>query len=212
MSETRTLASFVVNTSLDDIPRDVRDEARRAILNYVGCALGGCREPAMEVAIQALGPFFGAPTASVLGREERMDPLHASLMNGISSHVHDYDDTTPGNYSHPTSPVASALFAFASANRISGRDFMRAFILGFGDKVGVTHAALANGTFSQALEYDDTHNESIVHMSSPSVASALALSEVTAVSGRDFIAAIAVGNEIACRRSGSFALGPKQRR
>ena len=91
------------------LPRDVRDEARRAILNYVGCALGGCREPAMDVAIQALGPFFGAPTASVLGREERMDPLHASLMNGISSHVHDYDDTTPGNYSHPTSPVASAV-------------------------------------------------------------------------------------------------------
>jgi 2-methylcitrate dehydratase PrpD len=140
MSETRTLASFVVNTSLDDIPRDVRDEARRAILNYVGCALGGCREPAMEVAIQALGPFFGAPTASVLGREERMDPLHASLMNGISSHVHDYDDTTPGNYSHPTSPVASALFAFASANRISGRDFMRAFILGFEAESRVANA------------------------------------------------------------------------
>jgi 2-methylcitrate dehydratase PrpD len=60
-----------------------------------------------------------------------MDPLHASLMNGISSHVYDFDDTTPKNYIHPTSPVASALFAYASANRVSGRDFMEAFILGF---------------------------------------------------------------------------------
>src|ERR1700687_6048636 len=34
-------------------------------------------------------------------------------------------------------------------------------ILGFGDRVGVTAAAFANGAFSQALEFDDTHNESI---------------------------------------------------
>ena len=72
-------------------------------------------------------------------------------------------------------------------------------ILGFGDRVGVTTAAFANGAFSQALEFDDTHNESIVHMSSPAVAAALALSEFTAVSGRDLITAIAIGNEISCR-------------
>jgi 2-methylcitrate dehydratase PrpD len=72
-------------------------------------------------------------------------------------------------------------------------------ILGFWDRVGVTTAAFANGAFSQALEFDDTHNESIVHMSSPAVAAALALSEYTRVSGRDLITAIAIGNEISCR-------------
>ena len=36
-------------------------------------------------------------------------------------------------------------------------------------------AAFANASLSQALEYDDTHNESIVHMSSPAVAASLAL-------------------------------------
>ena len=61
-------------------------------------------------------------------------------MNGISSHVYDYDDTTPKNYSHPTSPVASALFAYASANRVSGRDFMLAFILGFEAESRVANA------------------------------------------------------------------------
>ena len=52
----------------------------------------------------------------------------------------------------------------------------------------MTAAALANGAFPQALEYDDTHNESIVHMSSPAVAAALALSETRAVPGKDLIA------------------------
>jgi 2-methylcitrate dehydratase PrpD len=131
MSETATLASYVVNSRFEDVPEDVREEAKRALVNYVGCALGGCREPAVDIALAALAPFFGSPTASVLGRPERLDPLHASLMNGISSHVHDYDDTTPKNYLHPSSPVASALFAYASANRTTGREFVHAFILGF---------------------------------------------------------------------------------
>jgi len=72
-------------------------------------------------------------------------------------------------------------------------------IVGTGDTVGVTAAAFANASLPQALEFDDTHNESIVHMSSPSVAASLALSELRPVSGRDLILAIAVSNEIACR-------------
>jgi len=84
-------------------------------------------------------------------------------------------------------------------------------ILGFGDRVGVTTAAFANGAFSQALEYDDTHNESIVHMSSPAVAAALALSEFVPVSGRDVITAIAMGNEISCR-VGSVSSGELHQR
>jgi 2-methylcitrate dehydratase PrpD len=72
-------------------------------------------------------------------------------------------------------------------------------IVGSGDKVGVTSAAFANAALPQALEYDDTHNESIVHMSSPSVAAALALSETRPISGRDLILSVAISNEVACR-------------
>lgn len=85
-------------------------------------------------------------------------------------------------------------------------------VLGTGDRVGVTTAAFANGAFSQALEFDDTHNESIVHMSSPAVAAALALSEISRpLSGRDLITAIALGNEISCR-VGSVASGQFHKR
>jgi 2-methylcitrate dehydratase PrpD len=84
-------------------------------------------------------------------------------------------------------------------------------VLGTGDKVGVTAAAFANGAFSQALEFDDTHNESIVHMSSPTVAAALALSGIVPVSGRDLITAVALGNEISCR-AGSVASGQFHKR
>src|ERR1700727_1041598 len=131
MSETKALANWVVKSRLEDIPDDGRREALGGIINYTGCALGGSPDAAVNLAMQAFAPFFGPATASILGRKERVDPLHASLMNGIGSHVYDYDDTTPKNYIHPSSPVASALFAYASANKVSGHDFVHAFILGF---------------------------------------------------------------------------------
>src|SRR6202050_3747364 len=132
MSETKALANWVIQTRIDDIPDDVRREALRALVNYTGCALGGSPDPAVNIAMCAFAPFFGPAIARILGRAERVDPLHAALMNGISSHVYDYDDTTPKNYIHPSSPVASALFAYASANnKVTGRDFVHAFILGF---------------------------------------------------------------------------------
>jgi 2-methylcitrate dehydratase PrpD len=84
-------------------------------------------------------------------------------------------------------------------------------IIGTGEKVSTSAAAFANGALSQALEYDDTHNESIVHMSGPSVAAALALAESAPVSGRRLIEAIVLGSEIACR-IGSVAPGQFHRR
>ena len=131
MGATAELASYVLSTHLADLPEDVKREAHRALLNYVGCAVGGSREPAVDIALRALTPYAGKPSARILGRPERTDPLHASLMNGISSHVHDFDDTTPKNYIHPTSPVASALFAYACEHDVTGADFLLAFILGF---------------------------------------------------------------------------------
>ncbi len=140
MYETRTLASWIVSNRIETVPKDVRHEALRAIVNYVGCALGGSRDEAVDIAMRAFGPYSGPPTARVLGRAERLDPLHASLMNGISSHVYDFDDTTPKNYMHPTSPVASAQFAYASAQPVTGRDFMEAFITGFEAEMRIGNA------------------------------------------------------------------------
>ena len=140
MQETKALATYVLSNRLEDIPQDVRHEARRAILNYAGCALGGSPDQAVDIAIRALCPYSGPPAARILGRIERMDPLHASLMNGISSHVYDFDDTTPKNYMHPTSPVASALFSYASAHPVTGREFMHAFILGFEAEMRIGNA------------------------------------------------------------------------
>src|SRR2546425_6095722 len=127
---TRTLAHYVVSGSYADLPPAVCREARRTLLNWMGCAVGGSRHEAVDVAISALAPFSGPPRASVLGRRERMDILNASLMNGISSHVFDFDDTHLKTVIHPAGPVASAILALAEHRPVSGREFLHALVLG----------------------------------------------------------------------------------
>ncbi len=74
-----------------------------------------------------------------------------------------------------------------------------ATVLGFGDRVPATSAALANGTMAHALDFDDTHNESVIHVSAPVVTSALAAGELAKASGKAVLTAAIGGAEITCR-------------
>ena len=130
MEVTRTLARYVVNSRAADIPADVKREGVRSILNWLGCAVGAARHEAVDCALAALTPFAGPEQATVLGRTEKTDILNAALMNGITSHVFDFDDTHLPTIIHPSGPVASALFPLAEYRPVSGAELLHAFILG----------------------------------------------------------------------------------
>jgi 2-methylcitrate dehydratase PrpD len=65
-----------------------------------------------------------------MGRREKFDILNAALINGISSHIFDYDDTHLKTIIHPAGPVASAILALAQHRPVSGREFLNALVLG----------------------------------------------------------------------------------
>ncbi len=127
---TRQLAEWVVALQGSDIPADVRGEGLRTFVNWVGCAVGGARHETVDAALRAVSPFSGPRTSTVLGRPERLDALKAALVNGITSHVLDYDDTHLKTIIHPAGPVASALLALAETRPMSGEDFLTALIVG----------------------------------------------------------------------------------
>ena len=127
---TRILARYLVKARYDDLPSNVRKEGVRTLFNWVGCAVGGSRHEALDKAVAALGPFSGKPEANVLGRRERFDVVTTALLNGISSHVFDYDDTHLKTIIHPAGPVASAILALAQRRTVSGTDFLNALVLG----------------------------------------------------------------------------------
>lgn len=127
---TRALAEWIVGCDLADIPEDVQNEGVRSFVNWLGCAVGGARHETVDRAIDGVDQFSGPRKATVLGRAERLDVLHAALLNGISSHVLDYDDTHLKTIIHPAGPVASAALAVAELRDLSGADLLHALIVG----------------------------------------------------------------------------------
>ncbi|MGB0087531.1 MAG: MmgE/PrpD family protein [Rhodomicrobiaceae bacterium] len=127
---TAELADWIVGFDPSAIPAEVRREGVRTFVNWVGCAVGGARHETADRALAAVSPFSGPRNATVLGRSERLDALYAALLNGITSHVLDYDDTHLETIIHPAGPVASALLALSEIRPLSGRDLLTAMVIG----------------------------------------------------------------------------------
>jgi 2-methylcitrate dehydratase PrpD len=125
-----SLARFVARTRWDQIPGEVRHEAKRALVNFFGTALAGCADPAIGAAQAVFAPFSAGHACTVIGRTESTDALHAASLNAMSGNVFDYDDTHLPTIIHPTAPVAPALLALAQIRGLSGRDLLLAFVLG----------------------------------------------------------------------------------
>ena len=127
---TQILAKFVATHPSRGWSDAVDHEAHRTFLNWVGCAVGAAKHESAEAALAAVAELQPAQQASILGRPEKVDMASAALVNGITSHTFDFDDTHLKTIIHPAGPVASALLALAEKEGSSGRQVIDALVLG----------------------------------------------------------------------------------
>ena len=123
---TRILAEFVAKHPSAAFPAHVEREAHRTFMNWLGCAIGAARHPTLEAALAAVQELAPSQQATILGRSERVDIASAALLNGISSHTFDFDDTHLATIIHPAGPVASAALALGEHIGASGREVIDA--------------------------------------------------------------------------------------
>lgn len=109
---------------------DVDREAHRTFMNWLGCAVGAAHHEAADAALAAVSLLQPAAQASVLGRVEKVDMASAALVNGITSHTFDFDDTHLKTIIHPAGPVASAALALAEHTGSPGRELIDALVIG----------------------------------------------------------------------------------
>src|SRR5579863_5987762 len=141
---TRELAHYIVTATYDELPANVRKEGVRTLLNWVGVAIGGSHHQTVDIAVAALAPFSGPAQASLFGRRERFDIMNAAFLNGVSSHIFDYDDTHLKTIIHPAGPVASAIIALSEMQPVSGKEFLNALVLGVETECRIGNAVYPN--------------------------------------------------------------------
>ncbi|KAJ5247239.1 hypothetical protein N7468_002222 [Penicillium chermesinum] len=130
---TKKLASWALALQFSNLTQPVTEMAVKSIYNWAGCAIGGYALPPAGVALEAQTALLPqhSGNCSILGTDAFVDVQTAALVNGIASHVDDYDDTHADTPVHPSGPVASALLAVAELRApVSGADFITAFVAG----------------------------------------------------------------------------------
>ena len=127
---TAALARFAIEHPSRGWSDAVEREAHRTFANWVGCAIGPSGHETVQAALAAVQELAPAAQASLLGRREKVDIASAALLNGISSHTWDFDDTHLKTIIHPAGPVAPAALAVAEHLGLGGRALLDAIVLG----------------------------------------------------------------------------------
>ena len=136
---TRYVGDFVVRTKYEDIPAEVIELGKKSVLDGLGLALAGSRAESGPISRKFVGQSGAClGNATIIGAAQRTSARFAALVNGISIHADDFDDTqlaaakdrVYGLLVHPTVPVLPAIFALAEQRAVSGKEWMTAYHLG----------------------------------------------------------------------------------
>ena len=140
VDHTLQLATFLSELTYNDLPPQVVDQAKKSILNALGCGLGYALHPPAEKAFAMVSSQRACNDATILGRRQRAATEDAILVNGIAMTTADYDDTYLKTVIHPSGTSLAALLSWAETNHVSGQGFLLAFICGVEAQCAVGNA------------------------------------------------------------------------
>ncbi len=137
---TQALSKHIANLNFEGLPAESSHEAKRAVLDWMGCAIAGSQHPTPKILIRSLKEIGSMPTTTVLGHKGlKLSMLDAPLANGQMGHVLDFDDTHLGGVIlHTSTATMPALLAIGEAEKSSGKDIITAIVAAFeaGIRVG----------------------------------------------------------------------------
>ena len=142
---TARIGSWVAGLRWDDVPEPARVATRRTAVNVIGLSVGAAHSPAAEAAVSAALDLGQHGDAQVLGRSERLTAPWAALLNGLTAHVEDFDDTYLSCILHPGAPIVPAALAAAELVDADGTTVLTGVVAGvevasrLGDCLWPTH-------------------------------------------------------------------------
>ena len=130
-SITAKIGQFVSETAAKDLPEDALEQARRAIMDYIGVSLAGSREELGRMVVDYAKSMGGVGKSTIIGSGLQTSPSLAALANGTMGHAMDYDDYAMAIGGHPSVALAPAIFAIGETVGASGKDVMAAYVVGY---------------------------------------------------------------------------------
>lgn len=119
------LVDFASAAEFDSLPDDVVHESKRALLDSIGCALGGLSLDKGKIAVQVARGLGGPAEARILGTGQKVSVNASAFANGELITALDFDvcHIPPG---HVSPYVIPSILAMAERHRVSGRRLVAA--------------------------------------------------------------------------------------
>jgi 2-methylcitrate dehydratase len=135
------MAVFAHCLDYDQVPAGAMREAKRFLLDSIGCALAAIPTEDMQAIFRYIEEIGGSPQATVIGQKTRTNIASAALANGLLIRALDYNDIYwEQDPSHPSDLLGVAL-SCAEANHKSGKDLLLAIIIAYELEMRWCHAA-----------------------------------------------------------------------
>lgn len=109
----RILSEYVAGVDYERLPAEVVHAFRRALLDYLSCAVSGSRTEPAQLVLDYASSWDHASEACVVGRDARLACPNAAFVNGTSAHGLDFDDGYTQGSVHPAGAVFPAVLAMA---------------------------------------------------------------------------------------------------
>ncbi len=166
-SISREMAEFTDGLRYDNIPQDAIYEAKRFLLDSIGCALAATRNDDMQAMYRFTEKLGGTPEATVIGTGFKTNAPNAALMNGLLIRALDYNDIYwEQDPSHP-SDLLGAVLAVAESNGRNGADTLVATVIAYELEMRWCHAA------TPGIREVGWHHASLTQFVSPLIAGKL---------------------------------------
>jgi 2-methylcitrate dehydratase PrpD len=128
---TDTLAQFVTKTEFAAVSGKALANAKLHLLDTLGVALAGTREPVAAIALDYCKRIGQATESTIWGTKTKTAAPTAAFANGLLAHALDYDDWDAFiHVGHPTSMLLGAGLSVGESTGASGKELLKAYVLG----------------------------------------------------------------------------------
>ena len=127
---TAVMSRWAAALKFEQLSADAIYQAKRFLLDSLGCALGGFQQHDVKIALEVLDETAGHGPSTVIGTGKKSDPISASLANGLMIRCMDYNDIYwKQDPSHP-SDIFPAALACCERAQSDGRELIVGLVLG----------------------------------------------------------------------------------
>jgi 2-methylcitrate dehydratase PrpD len=151
MTYSLLLAKRYHNLKFQELSKESLINAKQCLIDYLGCTLAGVPYESSNIVREFSYENYTRGTCTVIGSKKKLVPAGAAFTNGTTGHATELDDCTNEGGGHPGVTIIPVALAMAEYSGQSGKDVLRAIVIGYDTFIRIGKAANYDSCFARGF-------------------------------------------------------------